>query len=419
MYLLFTLSSASFVFAQSNTITELQNRITEKSAEIKKIEEEIRLYESQIEATGKEATSLKSTIKKLEATKAKLSADIKVTEKKIQSTSFAIEKLRIAIKEKGSAIGTGMETLGLALKKTNELDLRSPIEILLAKEKLYESWNDIEDLSKFQGKVDEELDRLQKLKEELEVDKNQTEKEKKNLVGFKSDLSDQQKIIEANKKEQSKVLTETQNKEAIFKQQLTERLKKKEELEIEIADFESQLRVTIDPSLLPKTGSKALSWPTDVPFITQHFGNTPFATKNAQVYNGAGHNGIDLRASPGTPIKNAASGVVVDTGDTDQACYGVSYGKWVLVRHNNGLATLYAHLSLIKVSAGQIVTRGEVVGYSGNTGYSTGPHLHFTVYAGDAVRVSGPTEYRSKVCKTYMKIPISPRNGYLNPLSYL
>ncbi|MEK7614182.1 MAG: M23 family metallopeptidase, partial [Patescibacteria group bacterium] len=108
-----------------------------------------------------------------------------------------------------------------------------------------------------------------------------------------------------------------------------------------------------------------------------------------------------------------------DTGNTDNQCYGVSYGKWVLVRHTNGLSTLYAHLSLIKVSPGEAVQKGDILGYSGNTGYSTGPHLHFAVFASQAVHVSGPTEYKSRICGTYLKIPVAPKSGYLNPLSYL
>ena len=119
----------------------------------------------------------------------------------------------------------------------------------------------------------------------------------------------------------------------------------------------------------------------------------------------------------GTEILAAAGGVVEGAGDTDLTCKWASYGRWVMIRHGNGLATLYAHLDLIKVSEGQVVNAGDLIGYSGNTGYSTGPHLHFTVFASQGVQVSS---LKSQACAgaTY-RIPIAPRDAYLDPQVYL
>ncbi|NCO89539.1 M23 family metallopeptidase, partial [Candidatus Wolfebacteria bacterium] len=88
------------------------------------------------------------------------------------------------------------------------------------------------------------------------------------------------------------------------------------------------------------------------------------------------HNGIDFKASLGTPILAAEDGEVMAVGDNGR----VQYGKFILIKHNNNLATLYAHLSRQIVQKGSVIKRGQVIGYSGNTGYSTGPHLHFGVY---------------------------------------
>jgi murein DD-endopeptidase MepM/ murein hydrolase activator NlpD len=87
------------------------------------------------------------------------------------------------------------------------------------------------------------------------------------------------------------------------------------------------------------------------------------------------HTGIDFAAATGTPVKAAGDGVVFAAGARS------GYGNTVIVDHGNTLATLYAHLSRIAVADGATVSRGQVIGYAGSTGYATGPHLHFEVRA--------------------------------------
>lgn len=86
------------------------------------------------------------------------------------------------------------------------------------------------------------------------------------------------------------------------------------------------------------------------------------------------HLGIDIRAGYGTPIKAARGGVV------STSTYGSSYGNYVTITHGNGDSTRYAHMSKRAVSEGDIVQQGQVIGYVGSTGNSTGNHLHFEVF---------------------------------------
>lgn len=88
------------------------------------------------------------------------------------------------------------------------------------------------------------------------------------------------------------------------------------------------------------------------------------------------HTGIDLSASTGTPILAARSGTVVWT----KADLSGPYGNNTLIDHGDGLSTFYAHQSSFNVSPGQHVQTGDVIGYVGETGYATGPHLHFEVH---------------------------------------
>jgi murein DD-endopeptidase MepM/ murein hydrolase activator NlpD len=85
------------------------------------------------------------------------------------------------------------------------------------------------------------------------------------------------------------------------------------------------------------------------------------------------HAGVDFGAGAGTPIVAADDGVVVSAG------WLGGYGNAVIIDHTGGVATLYGHQSRLAVTSGASVSRGQVIGYVGSTGMSTGPHLHFEV----------------------------------------
>lgn len=405
----------------ASVVDELKEKIGERSGEIEKLESEIKEFETQIEHVGNEAETLKGAIQTLNITDKKLGTDIRVTKQKTTATALEIEKLGIEIIEREEKIEQNGDALGEVIRNINELSSRSLVEILLSNVSFATFWGSLESLERFQARVRTNLKELQSIKSDLENKKGRSESEKKNLLVLTAQLADQKVIVEENKKTKSRLLAETQNKESSYKMLLEDRLAQKEALEQEIQEFEARIRIEIDPASLPETKTGVLRWPLDTVTITQYFGNTPFASQNSQVYNGRGHNGIDLRASIGTPIKAAAGGIVSGIGDTDKECYKVSYGKWVLINHQNGLSTLYAHLSLARVALGTQVEMGGVLGYSGNTGYSTGPHLHFAVFATKAITVSdrNTNPYKSKICGTFLTLPLVALNGYLNPLSYL
>lgn len=89
-----------------------------------------------------------------------------------------------------------------------------------------------------------------------------------------------------------------------------------------------------------------------------------------------GHNGVDLASSIGTPVFAAASGRVIVA---KMGGYNGGYGNMIIITHEKGVQTVYAHLNDIYITSGQTVTQGQTIGELGNTGKSTGPHLHFEV----------------------------------------
>ncbi len=122
-------------------------------------------------------------------------------------------------------------------------------------------------------------------------------------------------------------------------------------------------------------GSGGLIWPVDGPVVS------PFGPRDI---NGSYeyHPGIDIAVPEGTPIRAAADGTVIFT--EPEASSG-GYGNYTCIDHGGGLSTCYAHQSSFAVAAGQSVSQGAIIGYSGCTGYCLGPHVHFEVRINGAV----------------------------------
>lgn len=408
-------------FSNAQTADELRANVSDLTSKINALDKEIKEYNTKISQTQGEAKTLKQALANLENQRIKLTKQIEKTNLQIKETEKEISKTGQALVVTQGKISFNSNALEETLRTLNFQDTgMSPFVISLAKNAHFsDALDQMEKSKSLSHAIDEQVRNLQYAKTDLENTKKDYEDTKSILVDLNSTLTDQKVLVDQTKQNKNKLLIETKNKESTYQAMLADRKKKKGELEAEMLDVESKLKVFVDSGKLPSAGKGVLQYPVENVKITQYFGNTPFSTQNPQVYNGMGHNGVDFGVQIGTSIYSSEAGTVIGTGNTDTACSGVSYGKWVLIRHYNGLTTLYAHLSVINVVQGQSITSKQKIGLSGNTGYSTGPHLHYTVYASDSVHVSGPTEYKSRVCGTYMIMPLAPRAGYLNPLSYL
>lgn len=405
--------------AQSQSVVELEGKIADRNAKIEELEREIDGYQQELTAVGAEKQTLQSAVRTLDISRNKLGADIKITENRIYSTDLLIEELAQSINEQEEHIAEMVNIVGKTVRSVNEADATSLVEIILTYDRLSDFFDELETLQRFQTVLRDETKALLALKKSQEANKRQSEIKRGDLTEYKKQLGDQKYVLDITRGDKNRLLDTTKNKESEYQKILTEKIAIREQFERELFEFESQLKITIDSSRIPSVGKGVLLWPLDSVTITQYFGNTAFATENPQVYGGKGHNGIDLRASIGTRVKTALSGTVAGVGDTDtqRGCY--SYGKWILVEHPNGLSTLYAHLSHISVSKGHSVRTGDVIGYSGATGYSTGPHLHFSVYATQGVQIVRLGDIKKITNCGNVAIPVADLKAYLNPLSYL
>lgn len=421
---------------RADEASDIQAQIDKNNQQVQALEAEIAAFQKELDVLGEKKNTLKSTVDSLTLSQKQLASQIKVTQSKIASANLQIKELSLSIGDKEATIASNQKAISKALRDVAEGEQASLIVKLVSSQSLGDAWQRAEQVAQFNRKLTDNVTVLRSVRTALATNRDQVTKTKVTLVSLNSDLTSQKRSVDASKKAQQQLLTQTKNQEANYQKLIAQKQAAEKDFEQELANLQGQLNLIVHPNLLPKAGTGLLAWPFSSAFmfncaqrknvfgnifcITQYFGNTAFSTANSQIYNGHGHNAIDFGAPIGTPIKAALSGIVLATGNTDAArgCY--SFGKWVMLIHGNGINTLYAHLSEIDVSKGQSITTGQTLGLSGMTGYATGPHLHFGVYATEGTQVMTLKQFRGTTSKcANATMPVASLDAYLNPLSYL
>lgn len=401
-------------------LTELEQQIEQVRKDREILLEEQKNLRTELEATNKESQTLGTAVKSLDTTKRKLTKDISITQSRINSTNLVIQSLESTMSIKERKIIAHRKALAEMIYTLSEYDSQPLIFSLLGSAQLSDIWRDRSQLEGLSGRLEEEITNLRDTRIALGQEKQQKVKVKKNQISLQGQLSGQRSVVEENQRAKERLLAITKNKEAEYQKLLAENIARQKEFEADLYRLETELAIAIDPSLFPKPKHGVLVWPLDFVYITQRFGKT---SGGQRLYKEGFHNGVDFRASMGTPVKVMLSGTVIGNANTDsqKGCY--SYGRWILIKHSNGLTSIYAHLSASLVKTGQNITTGQIIGYSGGTpgangsGYSTGPHLHIGLFASQGVEIL--QFVTSKNCKQVF-VPIAKgANAYLDPLAYL
>jgi murein DD-endopeptidase MepM/ murein hydrolase activator NlpD len=408
------------VFAQSSEIDRLQNEINNRSSRLTQIEEEIAQFEAQLNVVGGEKKTLQSAINRLEIERKKVNAEINKTENLISSTDLEINKLVLEISRTEGDIDKTKEAIAAIIIDEYQSGDTSLVELFLGHEHLSDFWGALEAHRDVREMLSAKVEDLGSYQELISGKRRNSETKRDDLSSLKNQYSDQTEVLANTKEEQAKLLEVTKSEEQNYQQLLASKQETRDQIIKEMRDFESKLQFILDPSTIPTAGTAVFAWPLANIIITQYFGGTEFAARNAGVYGGrAYHPGVDFGVPRGSAIMAPLSGTVRATGNTDlvPGCY--SWGKWTLIDHANGLSTLYAHQDVQSVVPGQSVSTGEVIGYSGSTGYSTGPHLHFTVYAKDGVTVRKFNEIKTSTSCGPASTPVAATSAYLDPMNYL
>ncbi len=408
------------IFSYAETAKELEQNIADRTAELQNLEAEAERIKKELSKTGTEKASLNRELAIINGERKSLENNITQTRTKIRLLGSEIEKTENEIDSHNQTLIQRSNLLASLLRKVDQEESLSVLEKMLVNDSITQYFVQRDRYLSLQEPIYKNAEQIRENKQLLFLDKQVLSEKQDKLSTEKEKFDDQKSLVVSQENKKKQVLKETQNKESLYQQNLQKTLATIDALDKEIEDFETKLKFILNKKALPKKGSEILDWPLDYVLITQRFGKT---TASGRLYTSGSHSGMDFRASVGTPVYAVYDGVVKGTGNTDVACPNASFGKWVFVEHDIGLSTTSGHLSKIKVKNGDRVKAGDIIGYSGNTGRSTAPHLHLTVYATkgingeQGVRV---TDLPSKACsgKTYT-MPLAPTAAYLDPIDYL
>lgn len=242
---------------------------------------------------------------------------------------------------------------------------------------------------------DRRLKEISKVAKEIEEAKQELEAEKTALEATKAELAESEKVLEEKRAEAEKLLADLIATGEEYERMMEEAEKEASKLESEISDKKEDyenakrqewLSTSVPPTYKPNSSGTAGA-PNTVEGVTwlipcnyTRF-SSPFGYRIHPIYGDRRfHYGVDLAAPSGTPIIATRSGKVTWT------TYDSSSGYYVVIDHGDGFESKYLHMTHYIVSPGQQVTAGQVIGYVGSTGASTGPHLHFSIkYNGEHV----------------------------------
>ena len=263
-------------------------------------------------------------------------------------------------------------------------------EIMDADERLFEQYKATrEQTEQVKAEYESTLDDLGKTQDELEADKAELEQQIAEATALIADLDED---IEAAQQE----YLANEAAEQALNSQMNSIAQQMWELEQqqggntdtgsdtgESGGNESGSGTVTAPDTSVVTGTYVWPCPSST-YITSRYGNRIHPIFGTERF----HSGIDINASEGSTV------LAADGGTVTVATYSSSYGNYIMIYHSNGTYTLYAHLSSMSVSVGQTVTQGQVIGYSGSTGWVTGPHLHFEMRNASGGTID-PTQYFS------------------------
>jgi len=366
------LSLASYLKPLSLTPLEVQ---ASTPSSLSKIQKEITQAKQDLNQIGQAKKTLQEEIDSINGKIDNLEKQIKSTDELILKTDQEIQENIQQIDDINQEIKKNLKQLQ-KIKNRN----RNPLLSMASSQNMSQLVNSIYSLSG----INEEFEALKGEKKQQEIKLQSTKKEQ---LLAKQTLEEAKIVQSFNKDKSTIIFQQTQGQEDKYQQYLSEQLQKKKEMENSVVVNEVSASTSSNTSNnSPSQTSPASPAPSSTPASS---GGSGFilpvvkeGTRTSRCGRGHGYPACDFASRNSPDIWASKAGTIIKTisgcGVGYRSCGG-GYGNHVIIDHGNGEQTLYGHLSTVKVSVGQKVGQGEAIGVLGNTGWSTGPHLHFEI----------------------------------------
>lgn len=368
------------VFAENETeaeLSQLQQELATRKSQIDTITKKMESYRKQIAELSNKSASLVNDIAYIENQIALAELDLELTEAEIETQELELAVLEERVRQESVELENQrllLKDLLFNLYKSSDV---GAVEILFGARTMNELFDEVERMENLNGSVQLAVNQSKTLKAELEKNQLDQERALEALVLLRADLESQRANLEHRLTAKNILVEETQQSEAQYRVLLGELRSEQQGITSQISSLQQEIEDRLrnkkeeDPS--SSTGHSLPSGmvhPLPGAVLTATFNDPTYPFRHLFE-----HSGMDLARPSGTPILAAGDGIVAWTRT------GKSYGNYVMIIHDGGYATLYAHMSGFAVSADDYVRAGEVIGYVGTTGFSTGPHLHFELRA--------------------------------------
>lgn len=378
------LTTSSSVFGQAGSsvddeIKSLNDKIQNQKKQMDNLAEKQKAYQAAIEQKRQDKDNLTNQLSILENRAAKVQLDIESTNLNIDKTNLEIKKIQLDMENVNNDIETEKQHISSLLRLVYKQDQVSTIEMLLLNDSLAEFLNQAKYLENTNDKIKESLESLQGKKDQLEKSQLSLDAKNKDLTDLKTEL--EQKVDNLSYEQQSKevILEETKSSEAEYQRLLAQAKKEQLQAEAEVYSLEKAIRQKMSEKDKEKleSGSSDIAWPVSGRTITTGFHDPDYPYRKII----GEHPAIDIRSPQGSTLRAAGDGYVARVKFDGSTAYA-----YIMIIHNNGLSTVYGHVSAVSVAVDQYVHQGDVIGKTGGAPhgigsgpFTTGSHLHFEV----------------------------------------